>query len=259
MKALIFSFLFSLLTISLPSRSASSVLVWPIYQVIDADQNGSALWLENRGANRVSLQVRVLSWKQLKQTETYADQNIVVASPPFSTIEPGKRQLVRLIRTVPVPAGTESAFRIIIDEIPSDVPVSAENHSGLKLQMRYLLPLFLNGDGLWTRERKDIKLAASQISQPLLSWRTVNDRGKTFLLIRNQGSVHARLSNVFWGSSNNPDTAKMMFFRGFMGYVLPGESMKWPLPEGKSLPGGKMQLYAQLADNDPARPISHAE
>ena len=43
-------------------HAASSVLVWPVYQIIESDQNGSALWLENRGAEPVSLQVRVLAW-----------------------------------------------------------------------------------------------------------------------------------------------------------------------------------------------------
>lgn len=259
MKALICSVLFSLLTVSLPSRAASSVLVWPIYQVIDADQNGSALWLENRGASRVILQVRILSWKQQNQTESYADQSTVVASPPFATVEPGKRQLIRLMRTCPVPAGTEDAFRIIIDEIPSGAPAPGESHNGLKLQMRYLLPLFLNGEGVWTRERSDLKLAASQISQPVLSWRTVTVRGKTYLSVRNEGRVHARLSNVFWGSSSNPDTAALTLSRGFLGYVLPGESMQWPLPDGRSVPGGKLQLYAQLADNHPAEPVRQEE
>ena len=66
-------------------QAASSVLVWPVYQIIESDQNGSALWLENRGAEPVSLQVRVLAWKQENFNEKYADQTNVVASPPFAT------------------------------------------------------------------------------------------------------------------------------------------------------------------------------
>ena len=33
---------------------------------------------------------------------------------------------------------------------------------------------------------------------------------------------------------------------GFMGYVLPGQEMRWPVPAGV-IPGG--QLNAQIADN----------
>lgn len=259
MKALSFYVFLFLQVFSLPALAASSVLVWPIYQVIDADQKASALWLENRGGSPVSLQVRVLAWKQQNLEERYAEQDTVVASPPFATIEPGKRQLIRLMRVAPVSAGTESAFRIIVDEIPSAVPASQGRHSGLKLQMRYLLPLFVNGEGIWTRERSDIKLNPSQLSQPVLSWRTATVGGKSYLSVRNQGSVHARLSNVFWGRTSNPDSAAVVLSRGFLGYVLPGQSMQWPLPEGKNLPDRQMQLYAQLADNHPVKPIRHAE
>ncbi|CAH0182664.1 hypothetical protein SRABI106_01136 [Rahnella aquatilis] len=62
------------------AQAASSVLVWPVYQIIESDQNGSALWLENRGAEPVSLQVRVLAWKQENFNEKYADQTNVVAT-----------------------------------------------------------------------------------------------------------------------------------------------------------------------------------
>lgn len=106
---------------SITAQAASSVLVWPVYQIIESDQNGSALWLENRGAEPVSLQVRVLAWKQENFNERYADQNNVVASPPFATVPPGQRQLIRLIRNTPVPANTEQAYRIIVDEIPSPI------------------------------------------------------------------------------------------------------------------------------------------
>ena len=85
------------LCVSGQAYAASSVLVWPVYQIIEADQNGSALWLENRGADPVSLQVRVMAWKQENFNERYADQTQVVASPPFATVAPGQRQLIRLI------------------------------------------------------------------------------------------------------------------------------------------------------------------
>src|SRR5471032_3081753 len=144
-----------------PAWAASSVLVWPVYQIIESDQNGSALWLENRGAAPVSLQVRVLAWKQENFNERYADQNDVVASPPFATVAPGQRQLIRLIRNTPVPAHTEKAFRIIIDEIPSPLTAPTQGQDkavvGLQLQMRYLLPLFMDGEGIWTNDRTDIK------------------------------------------------------------------------------------------------------
>ncbi|MBM7344119.1 molecular chaperone [Pantoea coffeiphila] len=228
--------------------AASSVLVWPVYQVIEADQQGSALWLENRGSYPVSLQVRVLGWQQQDQRDRYADQQDVIASPPFATVEPGKRQLIRLMRTVTVPAGREQSYRIVIDELPGSLPKEMQEHAGLQLQMRYLLPLFLDGEGLWTQERTDRKRDASTATRPQLSWTLSQREGKTWLTVRNQGVVHARLSNVFWGSSNKPEQASLRLSEGFLGYVLPGQKMSFPLP-AKRQPSGGQTLYAQLADN----------
>lgn len=232
------------------AQAASSVLVWPVYQIIESDQNGSALWLENRGAEPVSLQVRVLAWKQENFNEKYADQTNVVASPPFATVPPGQRQLIRLIRNIPVPANTEQAYRIIIDEIPSPLNSAGEGKDkavvGLQLQMRYLLPLFMDGGNLWTNDRADIKRDPSTATRPILNWRTVSEGGKTYLQVGNTGLVHARLSNVFWSATGNQKQGVKTMVGGFMGYVLPGQQMRWPVPAGVT-PGA--QLNAQIADN----------
>lgn len=241
-----------------PLHAASSVLVWPIYQVIDADQNGSALWLENRGAKPVRLQIRVMAWKQRQQKEAYAEQNLVVASPPFATIAPGKKQLIRLMRTAAVEPGTESAFRIIIDEIPAGNVASGGERAGLTLQMRYLLPLFVNGEGIWSRERSDRPLSASQIAHPVLSWKIATVNGKAYLHVQNRGIVHARLSNVFLGNSSSPDSTALYIARGFLGYVLPGQSMQWPIPDGRNSVSHGLSLFAQLEDNRPAVKLDRA-
>ncbi|MFU2314597.1 fimbrial biogenesis chaperone [Rahnella sp. PCH160] len=238
------------LSLSGHAFAASSVLVWPVYQIIEADQNSSALWLENRGADPVSLQVRVMAWKQENFNERYADQTAVVASPPFATVAPGQRQLIRLIRNTPVAPKTEKSFRIIIDEIPSPLNASPEGQAkavvGLQLQMRYLLPLFLDGEGLWTNERTDIKRDPASATKPVLKWSVDNEGGKMLLKVRNNGTVHARLSNVFWSASGNNKQGVKTMVSGFMGYVLPGQEMRWPVPAGV-IPGG--QLNAQIADN----------
>src|SRR5476649_3054322 len=243
-------FTLGLLASPAPVWAASSVLVWPVYQLIESDQNGSALWLENRGAEPVSLQVRVLAWKQENFNERYADQSDVVASPPFATVAPGQRQLIRLIRNTPVPAKTEKSFRIIIDEIPSSLNASPDGQSkavvGLQLQMRYLLPLFLDGEGIWTNDRTDVKRDPASATRPVLKWSVDTEGGKMLLKIRNTGTVHERLSNVFWSANGNNKQGVKTMVSGFMGYVLPGQEMRWRVPAGV-IPGG--QLNAQIADN----------
>lgn len=108
---------------SLPAWAATSVLIWPIDPVLEADQKAGALWLENRGTAPANLQVRVFAWRQGDYQEQYQAQREIIGSPPVANVAPGQKQLIRLTRTGPSPVGQEQAYRIIIDEIPPAIPV----------------------------------------------------------------------------------------------------------------------------------------
>ncbi|MCD7098973.1 molecular chaperone [Stenotrophomonas sp. MMGLT7] len=244
---------FALILSLLPAaaQAAGALLLWPIHQVIESDQKGSALWLENRGRQPISLQVRIFDWSQQDYQDLYTEQQQVLASPPFVTIAPGQRQLVRLMRPGSVPAGSEQSLRVIVDEIPNQAPPS--NSVGLKFQMRYSIPLFLQGDGIWTKPRANRPRPPASASHPELRWRLVNEQDGRFLEVRNSGKVHARLSNVAW---HDADGRRLPMNEGLLGYVLPGSTMRWPLKPGLQ-PNDGMQLKLQVADNQAAIHVAH--
>lgn len=65
------------------------------------------------------------------------------------TIQPGGRQLIRLMRLRSTAPHQEDAYRIVIDEIPGVMtPQKQKNNAGLIMRMRYVLPLFLYGQGI---------------------------------------------------------------------------------------------------------------
>ncbi|EZP33454.1 fimbrial biogenesis chaperone [Pseudomonas sp. RIT288] len=211
------------------AQAASSVLIWPIDPVLEADQQASALWLENRGTETANLQIRVFGWSQSGFAEQYQNQRDVIGSPPVAKIEPGQKQLVRLTRTREVPPGQELAYRIIIDEIPSAQPPAAEGGktaAAIRFQMRYSVPLFAYGAGLWSKEDSTRARDPKGIGVPQLSWRTVAVDGRPYVEVRNQGAVHARLTDVVikQGGQSKP------LAEGLLGYVLPGAVMRWPAP-----------------------------
>ncbi|WP_438299092.1 fimbrial biogenesis chaperone [Pseudomonas sp. NMS19W] len=211
------------------AQAASSVLIWPIDPVLEADQQASALWLENRGSETANLQIRVFGWSQNGFQEQYQNQRDVIGSPPVAKIEPGQKQLVRLTRTKDVPPGQELAYRIIIDEIPSAQPPVADagkTAAAIRFQMRYSVPLFAYGAGLWSKEDTTRQRDPKGIGLPQLSWRTVSVDGKPYVEVRNQGAVHARLTDVALkqGGQSKP------LAEGLLGYVLPGAVMRWPAP-----------------------------
>ena len=189
--------------------AGNSVLIWPIDPKIAAEEKASELWLENRGESTTLMQVRVFGWQQSNGQEQYQTQQQVLASPPLVRIEPGKRQMVRLIKQTPPPAGKEAAYRVLLDEIPT--PQQAGDHqAGLNFQMRYSVPLFVYGSGL-----------APEEARPQLSWRLVSQDGRPALQIANRGNGHARLSNVSLGGRSLSDS--------LFGYVLSEASNTFPL------------------------------
>lgn len=213
------------LTVS-AAQAGNSVLIWPIDPKILSGDKATELWLENRGATTTLMQVRVFSWQQLDGQEQYQTQQRVVASPPLVRIEPGQKQLVRLIGQVQPPPGTELAYRVLLDEIPTPQK-PGENQAGLNFQMRYSVPLFTYGEGL-----------SADTARPDLSWRIVNQDGKSALRITNNGSGHARLSNVSLGGRTLSNS--------LFGYVLARSSNTFPLNVPAS---DRSQLSAELDNN----------
>lgn len=231
---------------SAQSTAAASILIWPIDPVIEAADQASALWLENKDSKPVYMQIRVLGWQQQNGEDNYHSQSEIIASPPVATIDPGKRQLIRLVKTLPVPAGQERAYRILVDEIPrADENKTTQNiDMGLKFQMRYSVPLFVTGEGVWTRQNYEHPRDMATASLPQLSFRTVNQQGQRGVTITNQGKVHARLSKVSWVNGTQHTTLN----DGLLGYVLPGAQMTFPAPQG-----GGTQLQATV--NDQPKPM----
>ncbi|VVM98958.1 hypothetical protein PS684_03464 [Pseudomonas fluorescens] len=237
------------------AQAASSVLIWPIDPVLEADQQASALWLENRGSETANLQIRVFGWSQSGFAEQYQNQRDVIGSPPVAKIEPGQKQLVRLTRTKDVPPGQELAYRIIIDEIPTAQPATADGGktaAAIRFQMRYSVPLFAYGAGLWSKEDSTRARDPKGVGLPQLSWRTVAVDGKPYVEVRNQGAVHARLTDVAIKQAGQ----SRPLAEGLLGYVLPGAVMRWPAPgplAGDSALQVRVNGAAQVQSITPAK------
>jgi len=192
-----------------PAFAANSVMIWPIDPAINPAEKASELWLENRGNSTTMMQIRVFSWQQVNGQEQYQTQQQVVASPPMVRMEPGQKQLVRLIKQTPPAAGQELAYRVVLDEIPTPRQ-PGENQAGLTFQMRYSVPLFVYGEGL-----------SADSVRPDLSWQQISEGGKRWLQLTNRGNGHARLSHVSVGGHKLGE--------GLYGYVLANSSYRWPL------------------------------
>jgi fimbrial chaperone protein len=211
LRALLLLFIMALMP---AAHAANSLMIWPIDPTINPDDKASELWLENRGNATTMMQVRIFSWLQVGGQEQYQTQQQVVASPPMVRLEPGQKQLVRLIKQGAPEAGREMSYRVVLDEIPTP-RTPGENQAGLTFQMRYSVPLFVYGNGV-----------TSDSAKPQLSWQQVDNGGKRWLELTNRGNGHARLSNVTIGGRR--------LGNGLFGYVLANSSNRWPLTSSVS-------------------------
>ncbi|MFW3896852.1 molecular chaperone [Pseudomonas bharatica] len=236
------------------TSAATSVLIWPIDPVIEAEQKAGALWLENRGNEEANLQVRIFAWRQGGFDDQYQNQRDIIGSPPLAKIAPGQKQLIRLTRTGTSPVGQEQAYRIIIDEIPPALPPDNADkpQAAIRFQMRYSVPLFVYGQGLWGKADPSGQRSDAGVGKPQLSWRQVSTQGRSWVEIRNTGPVHARLTDVVMqqGAQSRP------LVEGLLGYVLPGATMRWPAPLQAS---ASTALKGRINGGDTAQTIAQGQ
>lgn len=212
---------------AMPARAGTAVVIWPVDPVIEADETATALWLENRGTQKVVLQLRAFGWSQETGEDAHVRQDDVAMSPPLAEIAPGERQLVRLIKRRPPAGGTERAFRLLIDELPPAIDAGQASGpvAGLAIQMRYSIPLFVEGAGMTPK------------AVPHLTATIIVEGGRRYARIVNGGTRHARLSDL----AITHNGRRTMISAGLAGYVLPGATMRWALPDDVP-PGGTLSV-----------------
>ncbi|GKT18141.1 fimbria/pilus periplasmic chaperone [Acidovorax sp. SUPP2522] len=230
---------------SAPAHAATPIMIWPVDPVITGPQRAVALWLENRGAEPVSMQVRVFQWRQTDGQDRFEAQREVVASPPISQIPPGQRQMVRLLSTQPVPARTEQAYRVLVDELPAatpppppDPPAPTPPSAGasrtpqalpsdaavaVRLQIRYAIPLFVYGQDTLPQRLSDARslVDGTAVVTPELSWALTGAGRASQVVVHNHGASHARITSVAWTRGGSPVAPP----KDVLNYVLPHGQM----------------------------------
>ena len=232
--------LFLCLALSVPAAQATaSLLISPINPAIEAGRKAGAIWVENRGNSPVLLQARVFAWQQEDGNDRYSSQDSIVVSPPIVEIAARSRQIVRFVRaSVAQPAG-EAAYRILLDEVPTQKPASQRSERalaspGVQFRLRYSLPLFVYGN------------QNSASLQPQLQCAIIGKAGKHLLEIYNTGSMHARLVDAAFVQ----DSRRTPVGKALLGYALSGSMLRVPLADGMA--AGSLSVKV----NDATQPLT---
>ena len=218
---------------------ASGLQVSPISLSLQARETASGLTLSNASNTVVQAQVRVQQWTQDGSGDKLIPSRGLLASPPMVELQPGERQLVRIIRAKAPPQGTgavEDAYRIVVNEIPVK---SANQTTGLQFAMSYSLPVFVQPVGITK-------------TSPQLQWSThLQPDGKAVKLrVSNRGNGHAQLAGLSFSDAAGTSTE---LYPGLLGYVLPGATMNWTLkiPPSALTSGGKFKVMLNGTQTTP--------
>ncbi|WP_421570352.1 molecular chaperone [Stenotrophomonas sp. PD6] len=191
------------------NAQAASLQVAPTSLQLTPRQNAEALWISNSGTAPVDVQARVYRWTQQGGRDTLEPTTELVVSPPMQSLAAGQQQLIRVVRAHPDPPTRQLAYRVIVDEVPTLDPT----RQGMQFVLRYSLPVFIQPEG-------------ATAPTPDLQARVLPQADGTLVLeVHNRGSGHAQLADLAVGTPQQPQ----VFQPGLVGYVLGGQTMRWPL------------------------------
>jgi fimbrial chaperone protein len=224
------------------SAWASGLQVAPVSLTLQPAQHADGLWLSNTGGDLLHAQVRVYRWTQADGADQLTPSQELVISPPMLGIKPGERQLIRVIRIAAPPSGSaavEGAYRLAIDELP--LPDAGKK--GLQFVLHYSVPVFVEPQG------------AAAVT-PALHWAVQREGDHVALVVSNNGSRHAQLSEISYVDRAGHRTA---IAGGLLGYVLPGATMHWTLKQSATVFAGTGTLEATINGAKATQTISLAD
>ena len=228
-----------LLLTGVTAALGADLQVAPISVQFKAREQGQPFWLSNTGTMPLRAQIRVQQWSQTEGVDKLEPAVDLLASPPAVEVQPGQRQLVRIVRPQPQPAPIERAYRLIVDELPSTAavqPAPGGAVAGLQFLLRYSVPVFIAPETPGASPAADAASAPGPASGSVLSatWRPSQAQE---LAISNAGNARVRISRLVYESAQGERTDLVP---GLLGYVLAGQRMRFTLPAAAAglAPGG---------------------
>ncbi len=209
------------------NSSGPALNISPVGLTIGGTGDSQICTVNNFGGAAAGAQVRIKSWTQSGGQDVLTDTTDVVASPPFMSIDPGQKQIVRVVNLGAAPGQAEQAFRFLLNEIPAP---GTQPGKGISFMLEFSVPIFMPG---------------ANIAPPQLQAAFVEAGGRVVLRVVNRGDVHARLTNLAYQS---PAGARLLHQPGLVGYVLSHATRD--LPTGlRNLPppGGTLTVQTQLS------------
>jgi len=214
MRALRQLFSLALLAAFAGPAAASTLQLEPVSIRLSPSTRSAVMQLRNSGSEPIHVQVRAYRWDQeLGEDRLRATEELRV-SPPIQAIPPGGMQYLRVLLAEGLEPTSEQSFRLMIDELPRGGVADRE----VQLLLRYSVPVIVRPAGLAPSD---------------LRFRLLREQGEAVLVAANSGGQSAQLADLHFTTA---DGAPIRVNSGLLGYVLPGQHRRLPVP----LPPGSL-------------------
>lgn len=203
------------------AAQAADVAVQPVRLAFAKGQDRHAITVTNRGPDALSMQIDPVSWAQEDGQDHYAPTRDLLVNPPVFTIPAGKSQVVRVgLRRAPTPApaAQETAYRLLLREVPPAGAAPADTAGGSPGSVRVLLQL-----------RVPVYVAPTQVARGE-QWRARRSAdGGLELTVANTGNVHMVVTDLQLRAPQAQASAAPIAQLKANAAVFPGQSHTWRL------------------------------
>lgn len=202
--------------------------VTPVRIYMTPRDRAIAVTLTNEGNTEVVLQADVYEWKQKPDgTDDLVLSEDMILAPPIIKLAPLARQVVRLARTQPPPAGQQLTYRLVVREIPEARPPA----EGVQLQvaLAFSLPVFITPPGAKRQLSCDVERIAPD---------------KVAAVCENNGNAYAQPVDFVLAGE-----AGLLAKRDTGGYILPGTKRRFELTAAQArVAGGRLRMTVTQDD-----------
>ena len=185
---------------------ATSLSVAPTRVELTPDARSGSITLENTGATATTVQVETFAWSRGHSVEALEPTRGLLAVPAVFNLPAGARQVIRVATREAAASDVETAYRLLITEVPIETPDTA---AGIRFALRLSLPVFI------TPPRAK--------AEPSWSWRP-GPSGRT-LEVANLGNAHLHVRRL---TIHDKASGRLLATVDQPSYVLARANHSWP-------------------------------
>lgn len=165
----------------LPSVSKAEFVISPVKAYLKTGEKVTSISITNNGDSEASFQLEQKKWIKASDKDFYEDSKDLLLTPVIFTLQPGKKQLIRIgLRSETLRADEEKAYRVFVKELPKP-KWQQETSAALNFVLELSIPVFVEPKQLAERQELDCKVLDENSEEA-----TIN--------CKNTSNVHASLN-----------------------------------------------------------------